>query len=160
MAEMFTKSQTGYLDEDWGLDSSGNCCSFNREAVLRACLTAVALVRGLIVSWLDCTFSAGSANMATFGELWEIDRGNVYLLGIREMFMFIQRAVFTLAGILIAVASIVAQAETPIPRSMPGDKGKYFLLEKKKTGSIVRALHKRIGVDSVGYTLTELTGGQ
>ena len=25
MAEMFTKSQTGYLDEYWGLDSSGNC---------------------------------------------------------------------------------------------------------------------------------------
>ncbi len=27
MAEMFTKSQTGYLDEYWGLDSSGNCWS-------------------------------------------------------------------------------------------------------------------------------------
>jgi len=27
MAEMFTKSQTGYLDEYWGLDSSGNCCN-------------------------------------------------------------------------------------------------------------------------------------
>ena len=26
MAWMFTKSQTGYLDECWGLDSSGNCC--------------------------------------------------------------------------------------------------------------------------------------
>ncbi len=25
MAWMFTKSQTGYLDEYWGLDSSGNC---------------------------------------------------------------------------------------------------------------------------------------
>jgi hypothetical protein len=24
---MFTKSQTGYLDEYWGLDSSGNCCA-------------------------------------------------------------------------------------------------------------------------------------
>ena len=26
MAWRFTKSQTGYLDEYWGLDSSGNCC--------------------------------------------------------------------------------------------------------------------------------------
>jgi len=25
MAWRFTKSQTGYLDEYWGLDSSGNC---------------------------------------------------------------------------------------------------------------------------------------
>jgi len=35
------------------------------------------------------------------------------------------------------------------------DKGKYFLLENRKTGNIVRALHKRVGVDSIGYTLTE-----
>ena len=48
-----------------------------------------------------------------------------------------------------------AQAEIPIPRSIAGDKGKYFLLESKKSGSIVRALNKRVGVDSVGYTRTE-----
>jgi len=52
---------------------------FHSDAALRACLTAVALVRGLIVSWLDCTFSAGSAKMATFEELWEIGRGNVII---------------------------------------------------------------------------------
>lgn len=57
-------------------------------------------------------------------------------------------------GATIATASIAAQQETPIPRSM-ADKGKYFLLEKKKTGNIVRALHKRVGVDSIGYTRTE-----
>nr|AAK56382.1 hypothetical protein [bacterium] len=45
--------------------------------------------------------------------------------------------------------------EIPIPRSMPGDKGKYFLIEKVKEGNIVRALHKRIGIDSIGYTITE-----
>lgn len=56
---------------------------------------------------------------------------------------------------LIATASVFAQSEIPIPRSMPGDKGKYFLLEKKKNGPIVRALHKRVGVDSIDYTLTE-----
>lgn len=57
-------------------------------------------------------------------------------------------------GATIATASIAAQQETPIPRSM-ADKGKYFLLEKKKTGNIVRALHKRVGVDSIGYTRIE-----
>ena len=46
-------------------------------------------------------------------------------------------------------------AETLIPRSMPGDKGKYYLIESKKTGDIVQALHKRVGVDSVGFTRTE-----
>ncbi|PWB42506.1 MAG: hypothetical protein C3F12_14410 [Candidatus Methylomirabilota bacterium] len=59
------------------------------------------------------------------------------------------------AASLFGSTSLAAQAEVPIPRSMAGDKGKYFLLEKKKTGNIVRALHKRVGVDSVGYTLTE-----
>jgi hypothetical protein len=48
-----------------------------------------------------------------------------------------------------------AQSEVPIPRSMAGDKGKYFLLESKRSGNIVRALHKRVGPDSVGYTRTE-----
>lgn len=54
----------------------------------------------------------------------------------------------------IVTASFAAQPETPIPRSM-ADKGKYFLLEKKKTENIVLALHKRVGVDSIGYTRTE-----
>lgn len=39
-----------------------------------------------------------------------------------------------------------------IPRSMAGDKGKYYLIEKSKTGDIVTTLHKRIGVDSTDYT--------
>lgn len=50
---------------------------------------------------------------------------------------------------------IAAPAEILIPRSTAGDKGRYFLLESKKSGNIVRALHKRVGVDSVGYTRTE-----
>jgi hypothetical protein len=66
-----------------------------------------------------------------------------------------QKLIALFAGALIATVSIAAQPETPIPRSMAGEKGKYFLLEKKKSGSIVRALHKRVGVDSTGYTLTE-----
>lgn len=43
-----------------------------------------------------------------------------------------------------------------IPRRDPGDKGKYYLIEKKQFGDIVTTLHKRIGVDSVGYTLMNL----
>lgn len=66
-----------------------------------------------------------------------------------------QKVVALLAGAFVATAPIAAQSEIPIPRSMSGDKGKYFLLEKKKNGSVVRALHKRVGVDSIGYTLTE-----
>jgi hypothetical protein len=52
-------------------------------------------------------------------------------------------------------AVVAAQSEIPIPCSAPGEKAKYVLLKKQKTGSWVRALHMRIGVDSVGYTLTE-----
>ena len=48
-----------------------------------------------------------------------------------------------------------AQQETPIPRSVAGDKGKYFLLSSKRVGSVIKALHKRVGVDSVVYTMTE-----
>ena len=41
---------------------------------------------------------------------------------------------------------------TLIPRSAEGDKGKYYLLDKKQSGAIIETLHKRIGIDSVGYT--------
>lgn len=59
--------------------------------------------------------------------------------------------------LLLLFAAIVpahsfAQSETPIPRSVSGDKGKYFLLSSKRAGDVVAALHKRVGVDSVGYT--------
>jgi hypothetical protein len=54
-----------------------------------------------------------------------------------------------------SVSRVIAQQELPIPRSVAGDKGKYYLLESKRQGDIVKALHKRVGVDSVGYTKTE-----
>lgn len=60
-----------------------------------------------------------------------------------------------LALVLTAAGLTPAVAETLIPRSMPGDKGKYYLLEKRRVGDVVQALHKRVGVDSVGYTRTE-----
>ncbi|MFZ5775072.1 MAG: hypothetical protein ACOY3Z_06270 [Thermodesulfobacteriota bacterium] len=61
-----------------------------------------------------------------------------------------------LIAFAIMSLSVTAQAETPIPRSVAGDKGKYFLMESQKKGSIVRALHKRVGTDGIaGYTRTE-----
>jgi hypothetical protein len=58
------------------------------------------------------------------------------------------------ASSLLALPAI-AKDEVPIPRSMAGDKGKYYLLEMKRSGDVVTALHKRVGPDSVGYTRTE-----
>jgi len=52
-------------------------------------------------------------------------------------------------------AAHAAARETPIPRSMAGDKGQYYLLELKRKGDIVEALHKRVGIESIGYTRTE-----
>jgi hypothetical protein len=47
-------------------------------------------------------------------------------------------------------------ADTLIPRSAAGDKGKYYLIKKKtKSGDIISAVHKRVGVDSIGYTSTK-----
>ena len=64
------------------------------------------------------------------------------------------RSVLSLTS--VALASVAwAQKETLIPRSAPGDKGKYYLLEAKRNGDIVAALHKRVGVDSIGFTRTE-----
>jgi hypothetical protein len=63
------------------------------------------------------------------------------------------------ARLLVAACTLAATgafaAETLIPRSMPGDKGKYYLIESKKVGDIVQSLHKRVGVDSVGFTRAE-----
>ncbi len=53
-------------------------------------------------------------------------------------------------------ASNLGAAETPIPRSVPGDRGNYFLVEMKKSGEVITTLHKRVGVDSVGWTRCEI----
>ena len=60
-----------------------------------------------------------------------------------------------LASALLLVAVQALAEETLIPRSMPGDKGTYYLLQWKRQGDIVTTLHKRVGVDSVGYTRVE-----
>jgi hypothetical protein len=43
-----------------------------------------------------------------------------------------------------------------IPRSMPGDKGRYYLLEKRNTGATLQVVHKRVGVESVDFSRTEI----
>lgn len=45
--------------------------------------------------------------------------------------------------------------EILIPSSRSGDKGKYYLMKYEKIGDNIKALNKRVGVDSVGYTITE-----
>ena len=69
--------------------------------------------------------------------------------------VFTMKWIIGFLAALAANVAIAAQGEVPIPRSMAGDKGKYFLLESKRSGNIVRAVHKRVGPDSVGYTRTE-----
>lgn len=65
------------------------------------------------------------------------------------------RGISTSCALLLAGAAL-ARAETAIPRSTPGDKGRYFLIETRKTGDVVDALHKRIAPDGeVGFTRTQ-----
>jgi hypothetical protein len=60
----------------------------------------------------------------------------------------------------IALSFIVqcanAQTETQIPRSMAGDKGKYYLLDARESGGITTTLHKRVGVSETGFSMTEI----
>lgn len=69
--------------------------------------------------------------------------------------MRIVKSIALLVSSFVAATSFAAPSEIPIPRSTAGDKGKYYLLEKKKVKNIVLAVHKRVGVDGVGYTRTE-----
>ena len=55
----------------------------------------------------------------------------------------------------VSLNAFASGGEVEIPRSTAGDKGKYYLLESKKTGNIVAAVHKRVGPDFTGYTKTE-----
>lgn len=61
----------------------------------------------------------------------------------------------TLAAIVILFPTALSAAEVEIPRSVPGDKGRYFLLSATRNGDVITALHKRVGVESVGWTTTE-----
>lgn len=58
------------------------------------------------------------------------------------------------AGSRVRVIDPRAAEGTLIPRSM-FDKGKYYLLSKSRKGHVVKTLHKRVGVDGVGWTRVE-----
>lgn len=55
---------------------------------------------------------------------------------------------------LLATPSLAL--EVLIPRSMAGDKGKYFLLEAIPDGAVIKILHKRVGPSGTGFTRTEV----
>ncbi|MBX7135793.1 MAG: hypothetical protein K1X67_24260 [Fimbriimonadaceae bacterium] len=68
-----------------------------------------------------------------------------------------------LVSLLAAVLAVgifagvrAAEPEVRIPRSMAGDKGKYYLLEKKSVGAVLQVVHKRVGVESIDYSRTEI----
>jgi hypothetical protein len=61
-----------------------------------------------------------------------------------------------LASETAAPVNAAARPEgTLIPRTVEGDKGRYYLLDAKRAGDVVTALHKRVGIDGVGWTRTE-----
>lgn len=64
------------------------------------------------------------------------------------------KKIFFLSLILLGTVHTVC-AETFIPRSVSGDKGKYYLLESKRNGNTIIAIHKRVGVYDTYYTKTE-----
>jgi hypothetical protein len=59
-------------------------------------------------------------------------------------------------ALLTFLSTSAFAAEIPIPRSMAGDKGKYFLLEAKTEAGMIKALYKRVGPSGTGYTRTEI----
>lgn len=69
------------------------------------------------------------------------------------------RAIYlTLSVLILGVTTLPALPNEPvlIPRSMPGDKGKYYILEATRDGEVVSMLHMRAAPDgSVGYTRLE-----
>jgi hypothetical protein len=57
-------------------------------------------------------------------------------------------------------AEQAAVKEVLIPRSSAGDRGQYCLISATTTASgVIKALHKRVGIDSVGWTRTEINCG-
>ena len=63
---------------------------------------------------------------------------------------------FSFMSILVTLSVAAVAAEVPIPRSVGGDKGSYFLLKRKKVGGIVQTLHKRTGPSGTNFTKTEI----
>jgi len=70
--------------------------------------------------------------------------------------MMIRKVLGPLLMIAATLVSIEAKsAEVQIPRTMQ-DKGKYYLLDSATRGGITTTLHKRVGVNEIGYSKTEI----
>lgn len=61
-----------------------------------------------------------------------------------------------LMAIFLVTSLAAIEKEVEIPRSMQGDKGKYFLIDSKKFKDIIQVTHKRVGVYETTYTKTEI----
>ncbi|MBX9739379.1 MAG: hypothetical protein K2X62_04880 [Beijerinckiaceae bacterium] len=46
--------------------------------------------------------------------------------------------------------------DLPIPRSAPGDKGAYFLMDHQRKGDVATTLHRREGPSGVGFSRSEI----
>lgn len=57
---------------------------------------------------------------------------------------------------LVAASTSALGADAEIPRSVSGDKGRYYLLENKKVGSINTTFHKRVGPSGTTHTKSEI----
>jgi hypothetical protein len=55
-------------------------------------------------------------------------------------------------SLIAATFTMAAHADIEIPRSVGGDKGKYYLMSANRSGNIVYTLHKRVGPSGTGYT--------
>jgi hypothetical protein len=62
----------------------------------------------------------------------------------------------TLACALAAASTLAATAETLIPRSRPDGASRHVLVESRRNGDVVQALHKRVRAGSTFYTRSEV----
>jgi hypothetical protein len=76
-----------------------------------------------------------------------------FFKGTVPFLLFATVASFPLAQVCAADTSAEG---APLYRNVPGDKGKYYLIKQDRKGSIVTAVHKRVGVDTVGFSQTEI----
>lgn len=65
-------------------------------------------------------------------------------------------ALALLTSTLAVAATYAAPGETPIPRSRPEGASRYVLLESKRNGDVVEALHKRVRAGSTFFTRSEV----
>ena len=96
-----------------------------------------------------------------------VDIRRIWIVSVidRRCPVVVQQGTFTITRIDLMKKMIVAALmlsslsayakDVEIPRSVTGDKGRYYLVEMKRDGNIVKAVHKRVGVYDIGFTRTE-----